>query len=229
MGGVVEQGVEADGALLVRELPRPRRSLTPVFDGRHRHTCEAKTRMPDTAAELLEAHYVRLTGCEGESFQVSDSPPAVFAVLHRGFPRNGASAGFTFGLSNSHSPATEGHPHRELVVCMAGEDSSWVLAVAYLAVQLRGRCGFDRGDTINFRAEIASGSRMSAFLVAHPLAFNRTDAEVDIGIRHVSLRQLVPLYEEERAWLMSGGDEQLLMDRFSVDELMNPQRPPLQT
>ena len=184
-----------------------------------------------TPAELLEAHYERVTGLEGESYRVSedDVSPAVFATLYRGFPRAGASAGFTFGLFNSHSPANEGHPHRELVICMASDDPSWVLAVGYLAVQLRGRCGFDSGDTINFRAEVARGSRMSAFVVLHPLVLRPADAEVDIGIRRVSLRQLVPLYEEERAWLMAGGEEQLLMEQFTADDLMDPGRRALRT
>jgi hypothetical protein len=185
----------------------------------------------ETPADLLEAHYRRITGRAGESYRVSedDASPAVFATLYRGFPRAGASAGFTFGLSNSHSPTNEGHPHRELVICMASENPSWVLAVGHLAVQLRGRCGFDCGDTINFRAEVARGSRMTAFVVMHPLALRTADAEVDIGIRRVSLRQLVPLYEEERAWLMAGGKEQLLMEQFTVDELMDPSRRALRT
>lgn len=182
---------------------------------------------PQAAADILLGHYERITGSEAEFTEVSPpgSKPSLFAAIHRGFPKANRVTGFTVGLSNVHSPVSEGHPHRELVISMADNDSAWALAVAFTAYQLRGRCGFDAGDTINFKEEIAPSSRMTAFLVVRPMVLNAADAEVDLGVRTVGIRQLVPLYEQERAWLMSGGEEQSFLKHFSADDLLNPRRP----
>lgn len=172
------------------------------------------------AGDILLAHYERVTGSQAEFTRVSPvgSNPGLFAAVHRGFPRANAITGFTVGLSHMHSPATEGYPHRELVVSMTDNDSAWVLAAAFVAFQLRGRCGFDTGETIDFREEIAPVSRMSAFVVVRPTVLQASEAAVDLGVRTVALRQLVPLYEEERAWLMDGGDQELMFQRLSVEE-----------
>ena len=181
---------------------------------------------PPEAGERLLFHYERITGSEAAFTRVSptEARPGVFAAVHRGFPRKGAVTGFTVGLSHVHSPSSEGHPHRELVIHMADDDPKWAFAAAFLAFQLQGRCGFDCGDTINFREQIAASSRMSAFLVVHPRLLGSADTEVDTGPRIVSIRQLLPLYEEERAWLMDTGTDAELLSRFSDDDLMNPRR-----
>jgi hypothetical protein len=48
---------------------------------------------------------------------------------------------------------------------------------------------------------------MSAFVVVHPLHVSSQDTLVDLGVRQVELVQLVPLYEQERAWLNAGGQQ----------------------
>ena len=179
------------------------------------------------AGAILLAHYERVTGSQADFTRVSPAgaSPGVFAAVHRGFPRAKAITGFTVGLSHTHSPATEGHPHRELVISMADKDPAWALAVAFVAFQLRGRCGFDSGQTIDFREPIAPASRMSAFVVVHPTVLQAGDAEVDLGVRTVAIRQLVPLYAEEHAWLTDGGNQELMLRRLSVEQLMDPRRP----
>jgi hypothetical protein len=183
-----------------------------------------------TAADLLLSHYERVTGCQAQFTEVSPrgSKPGLFAAIHRGFPRSNGITGFTVGLSHVHSPVTEGHAHRELVIAMTDDDPAWACAVAFVAYQLRGKCGFDHGDAINFREQIASKSRMAAFLVVRPTLLGIADSNIDLGARTIALRQLVPLYESERAWLMSGGDEASFLQRFSQDELMDPRRPEFQ-
>ena len=179
-----------------------------------------------SAADILLNHYERVTGSHAQFTEVSPrgSKPGVFAAIHRGFPRPNAITGFTAGLSHVHSPANEGHTHRELVIAMADDDPAWALAAAFVAYQLRGRCGFDHGDAINFREQIASKSRMAAFLVVRPILISPADAEIDLDVRTVALRQLIPLYESERTWLMSGGNDSIFLQRFSPDELMDARR-----
>jgi hypothetical protein len=189
-------------------------------------TMERNTRASDPGERLL-SHYERITGSKGTFTDLSPagSKPSLSAAVYDGFPGKGALTGFTVGLSHAHSPASEGHPHRELVVHMADQDPAWAFAVAFLAYQLQGRCGFDVGDALNFKEQIAASSAMTAFLVIHPRVLAPADTVVDLGIRSVSIRQLLPLYEEERAWLMDGGDEAQLLARFSGHDLINPRRP----
>jgi hypothetical protein len=49
---------------------------------------------------------------------------------------------------------------------------------------------------------------------------------VDLGARQVEIIQLVPLYEQERAWLNGGGDLQRFLDSFPGSALLNPRRKP---
>ena len=128
------------------------------------------------------------------------------------------------GLSNIHSPTSDGPPHRELFIAMTDTDEAWALAVGFLASQLQGRCGFGCGDVINFREEMAPSSRMTAFLVTKPSLLSPAGSEVDQGFRQVAIRQLVPLYEAERAWLLSCGADSQFLGQFSLPQLMDPCR-----
>src|SRR5262249_23719355 len=149
--------------------------------------------------KLLD-HFDRLAASEPRFIQVSDegTRPAIYTAIYRDFPEPGAFTGFTVGLSHFHPP---GGGHKELTISMRDTDDSWALACGFLAFQLRERCPFLCGETINFREQIAKSSTMSAFLVIHPRHIARPDTVVDLGVRRVELVELVPLYEEERAWL----------------------------
>jgi hypothetical protein len=107
---------------------------------------------------------------------------------------------------------------------MRDTDDRWALACAYLAFQLRERCPFVCGDTINFRAQIAESSAMSAFLIIHPRNVAPRDTTVDLGIRQVELVELVPLYEEERAWLNADGDVKMFLSDCPKTLAMDPKR-----
>ena len=176
-----------------------------------------------TPADILLDHFDRLAGSEPRFVPVSDegTQPAMYAAIYRDFPERGALAGFTVGLSHFHPP---GGGHKELFICMRDTDDRWALACAYLAFQLRERCPFVCGDTINFRAQIAESSTMSAFLIVHPRHLSPPDTVVDLGIRKVELAELVPLYEEERAWLSAGGDLKMFLRDCPKSLAMDPKR-----
>jgi len=134
----------------------------------------------------------------------------MYVAIYRDVPEHGALTGFTVGLSHFHPP---GGRHKQLFLCLRDTDEKWGLACGFLAFQLRERCPFACGDTINFRAQIAESSAMSAFLIIHPRHVSPPDTVVDLGIREVELVAFVPLYKEERAWLSGGGD----VTKFSSD------------
>jgi hypothetical protein len=142
-------------------------------------------------------------------------------AVYSAFPQPDALTGFTLGLSHFHPP---GGAHKELTISMRDTDDRWALACGFLAFQLRERCPFVCGDTINFREPIANSSRMSAFLIVHPRHILPADTVVDLGIRQVELVELVPLYEEERAWVSSGGDVKMFLNDCPSSLSMDPKR-----
>lgn len=178
-----------------------------------------------TPADKLLDHFDRLAGAQPEFIRISDEEagPAIFVALYRGFPEPDAVTGFTGGLSHFHPP---GGSHKELVISMRDPDPAWAFAAGMVADGLRDRCPFLHGETINFRAPIAASSQMAAFVVVHPLLFARTDAVIDIVGRCVELMQLLPLYEEERAWLNDGGDLQAFLDARPEADFRLPTRSP---
>lgn len=176
-----------------------------------------------TPADKLLDHYDRVTEGEARFVRVSDEGvgPAMHVAIYRDFPEPGALTGFTVGLSHFHPP---GGGHKELTISMRDTDDVWALACGYLAYQLRDRCPFACGDTINFREQIAPSSPMSAFACLHPLWFPGRDAAVDLGVRRVEVIQLVPLHEGERAWLIADGELGALLQAYPASALMDPGR-----
>src|SRR5262249_40735617 len=173
-----------------------------------------------TPADKLLEHFDRLAGSEPQLVPVSDegARPAMYVAIYRDFPERGALAGFTVGLSHFNPP---GGGHKEMFICMQDTDERWGLACGFLAFQLRERCPFVCGDTINFRAQIAESSAMSAFLIIHPRHVSPPDTVVDLGTRRV---ELVALYDEERAWLTAGGDVTKFLSDCPKSVAMDPKR-----
>lgn len=178
-----------------------------------------------TPADKLLDHFDRLAGSEARLVRISDEgqSPAMHAALYSGFPQHNTLTGFTLGLSHFHP---EGGAHKELTISMRDDDESWVHACGFVAHQLREHCLFACGDTINFRAQIANSSDMSAFIVVHPSHIPPHDTIVDIGVRQIEVVQLLPIYEQELNWLNEGGEPQLFLDAFSETEFMDPKRKP---
>jgi len=176
-----------------------------------------------TPADKLLSHFDRVAGSVATFRQVCDEGvrPEMHVAIYRGFPESGAMSAFTMGLSHFHPP---GGTYKELMISMRDTDEAWALACGFLACQLRDNCPFVCGDAINFRAQIADSSLMSAFVVVHPIHISSQDSLVDIGTKPVEIVQLVPLYESERAWLMAGGHLKTFLDAYPPSAFMDPQR-----
>src|SRR5262245_7869366 len=176
-------------------------------------------------ADKLLDHFDRVAGVPPRFVRVSDEgvSPAMHLAIYRDFPEPGTLTGFTVGLSHFHPP---GGAHKELTLSMRDSNDIWALACGYLACQLRERCAFVCGDTINFHEQIAPNSTMSAFVVVHPQWVPSRDTVVDLQVRQVEIVQLVPLYEEERVWLSAGGELSRLLQAFPGSMLMDPNRKP---
>src|SRR5262249_34072469 len=93
-----------------------------------------------------------------------------------------------------------------------------------LAFQLREQFRFVCGSTIDFHAQIAESSTMSAFLVIHPRHVSPREAVVDLGVHQVELVELVPLYEAERVWLNGGADVKMFLSDCPKSLAMDPKR-----
>lgn len=178
---------------------------------------------PPNAAEKLLNHFDRIAGSKPKLVQVSDEgvQPAIFATIYRGFPTADALTGFSYGFSHFHPP---GGGHKELVISMRDTDEKWALACAFMAFQLREQCPFECGDTINFREQISRASLMSAFLITHPRHITLPDTMVDLGVRQVEIVELIPIYEEERAWLRAGGNVCSFLSECTNSLALEPQR-----
>jgi len=145
-------------------------------------------------------------------------------VIYRGFPSAHAFTAFTIELSRFHLP---GGSYLELTISMQDTDDIWALAMATVANRIKDQCSFHCGDTIDFGCHISSGSSMSAFVVSHPAHVSEEQRTIAIGDRSVELMELVPIYQEERAWLRGDGTLQGFLGKSPRESLMNPRRSPL--
>jgi len=181
-----------------------------------------------TPADRLLDHFDRIAGSEPRFVLVSDdeASPAMHVAIYHGFPERDAVTGFTVGLSHFHPP---GGAHKELTISMRDRDDVWALACGFVAFQLRERCTFVCGDTINFRERIAPSSSMSAFAIVHPQHIASRDAIVNLGARQVEIIQLVPLFEQERLWLTKERRLQQFLSTYPGSTLMDPKRKPFAT
>ena len=164
---------------------------------------------PKEPADILLNHFDKLGGSEARYVDVSDAhaKPRMNVAIYQACPTVGAITGFTIGLSHFHPP---GGAHKELTISMCDSDDAWALACGCVAFQLRETSPFECGDTVDFKERIAKASEMSAFLVVHPRHINAKDTMVDLGVRKVEIVQLLPIYQEELAWLRAGGDVKTL-------------------
>ena len=122
--------------------------------------------------------------------------PRVTSVVYRDQPEAGLLTAFTYGLSLAEHPDWKlGAP--ELVICVESEDSAWGWAIAEVAAQLRGKCPFCVGNTINFHEQIAAESAMSAFFVFFTSVLDREAATIKLPDRTIHIVGMYPIYEGE--------------------------------
>ena len=169
-----------------------------------------------------------MAGGEAEHLRISpdeESHP-MFAAVYRNVPRSGALTAFTFGLSHFHPPGIDAPVHRELVLSVQSRDIAWAMAAGFIAYQLREKCAFECGDTINFVEKISKKSRMSAFLIHHAHFIAPEARLIHLGERDIEIVQITPIFDEERRWFLSGGSSADFFAHFSALDLMAPDRIP---
>ncbi len=125
--------------------------------------------------------------------------PKVFVLLFHNYPNNGYLTAYSYGLSASiGSDKTTG---RELTIQVKSSNENWGHILGFLISHLREDCPFDPGQIIRFGQSISEDSTMQHFLVQ--------DADHKIGPASYQLNkrfsvnwvQLVPIYEQELAWI----------------------------
>jgi len=173
--------------------------------------------------DRLLSHFDRIVGKPPLFREVSDRDvsPVMNVAVYSGFPERETLTAFTVGLSLFHPP---GGAHKELMISMRDSDDVWALACGYTAYQLRERCAFAYGDTIDFGDRISPQSQMTSFITLHPIYISPSDSVLDIGVRQVEIVQLVPIYDSERILLADGGDIAAFLNAFPRHELMDPLR-----
>jgi hypothetical protein len=80
--------------------------------------------------------------------------------------------------------------------------------MAHMANTLRGDCPFCYGDVINFGAQIADESEMSAFVVFAPSIFEDKGSYLGIdvgGPQPLNLSGIYPIYDSERQVISNVG------------------------
>jgi hypothetical protein len=170
-------------------------------------------------AQLFIQHLDRITGRSEDVIRKVESSrpdvPHVFVFIHKNWPEPGLITGFTFGFSALPHPDWKlGRP--ELMTVVESLDESWPIAIGYMAEQLRGRCPFCYGHTINFRAKVSKESDLDAFLVFAPLFLKKEQMSVKLGDYTCHIAGMYPLFSSEMAlyneiglerfWHLSGWD-----------------------
>ena len=172
-----------------------------------------------TNAELYLEHLDRIVGRPEDLIQqIESSDPdlrSVYVFVYRDWPEPGFITGFTFGLCDAeHNDWKLGKP--ELMISVESTDDAWPYAIGYMAEQLRGRCPFCYGNTINFRAEISEESKLDAFLLFAPPFLKKEQMSVQLADFTCNITGMYPmfsselrLYEElglEEFWHLPGWD-----------------------
>lgn len=164
-----------------------------------------------TRVERFLAHLDGLSGdVEPQFWPIESTAPGhhgLTAIGYRDMLEDGLQVGVTYGLSLTRQESWRlGRP--ELSISVRSDDPAWVLAIAYLAEQLRHDCPFSYGDTINFGESVAAGSSLDGFVVFGPLAFDPDDARADVGDDlPIVIVGMYPTYAIEREFIAENGLE----------------------
>ncbi|MCS3870116.1 hypothetical protein J3D55_003032 [Chryseobacterium ginsenosidimutans] len=122
----------------------------------------------------------------------------VTSIVYRDIPEKGFITAITYGLSLAkHREWKFGRP--ELCISVESENLDWGIVSGFIANQLRGKCPFCYGETINFREQISEDSEMDAFLIFAPSTLDKEDyLDIDVGADYtINIAGLYPIYSEE--------------------------------
>ncbi len=161
-----------------------------------------------SSEELYLDHLDSQAGTEARIQRITEEDvwPPVFVITYADIPEAGMLTSFTAGLSSVGNPDPKDLRH-ELVISVQSTDSSWGLAIGYVAARARGQFGFHIGDTVNFKAQIADESEMSAFVINCPSIMDREQALLTLPDRTISIVQMYPIYEGEMELIRTEGPE----------------------
>ena len=162
--------------------------------------------------ERYLAHLDRLTGgVEPQFLPVPTTHKGLkgLTVLHYAdLPEPVCLTAVTYGLSLAeHAEWRAGKP--ELTLSVRSRDEMWSRAMGHIAEEMRGRCPFSYGNTIDFGDQVSTGSGMTAFVVFAPASLDRADfLGIDVGdVLPVNLSGLYPIHESERQFIQKHGLE----------------------
>jgi hypothetical protein len=150
--------------------------------------------------EIYFSHLTSITGNpkpEVHRVGARDEPSDNVTILvYRDWPTVEMTSAFTFGLSHATHPDWK-HGRAELTISMESNNDSWPEAIGRMVSELRGRCPFTFGETINYGKPISTESAMSAFLVFAPIHLTKREAQVRLKEYNCIIKAVYPLFEEE--------------------------------
>ena len=151
-------------------------------------------------AELFVQHLDRVTGrSEDAIHQVQSSDPLmpnIAVFVYKDWPEPGFITGFTFGLSLVEHPDWKlGRP--ELMIAVESSDQAWTRAIGHVAENLRGKCPFCYGHTINFHAKVSKESELDAFLVFAPPFLAKEEMSVQLKDYTCNIAGMYPMFSSE--------------------------------
>lgn len=152
-------------------------------------------------AERYLEHLNRIFKTEPEFLRndsLIDGIPGVTTIIYRNALEEGLITGCTYGLSLVAHPAWK-FGRAELCITVESEEEAWPDVAGYVANQLRGKCPFSYGETINFGELISEDSDMDNFFVFAPAALEKTEyLNIDIGLDYtITISGLYPIYSDE--------------------------------
>jgi hypothetical protein len=156
---------------------------------------------PISPVEHYLNHLDRIFGVEPVFFVIDSATPGLpdmTGILYHNIPEKGFTTAFTYGLSlGNHASWKLGRP--ELSITVQSDKRDWADAAVYLANQLRSKCPFTYGETINFHAQICPDSNMDAFFVFAPSILERADyMNIEVGTDYkIHIAGLYPIYSSE--------------------------------
>ncbi|MFT5175243.1 MAG: hypothetical protein ACI8W7_003433 [Gammaproteobacteria bacterium] len=165
--------------------------------------------MRENGKQYLQ-HLDNIFETEPRFFEFSDKGefPPFYSLTYRDKPDQGMVTGITLGVSFV-EPRNGGNVRPELMVSVDSEDDLWVLALADIGYQHRGKIGFRPGDTINFNAKISDESAMTSFLVWNQGVIPEDLELVCLPDWHIEIVQLFPIHDNERRSINEHGPEWL--------------------
>ncbi len=161
-----------------------------------------------TAVEKYLSHLDTIFKVEPIFYRFSDKGvfPPLHLLIYKNIPEVGMITGFTYGISCVES-LFETNIRPELVISVVSSNITWILAMADVVYQHRGKFPFEPENTINFNAKISEESEMSSFLLWYQGIFPESYEIICLPDFHIRIIQLFPIYDSERLFIKEFGTD----------------------